>query len=291
MYPGRRDVARDTGNDERAPPSARVPPPSAVNGPSEPSPGRATAERYGPKHARARRAANLDPRATSASPPYPAGTRVRGTAGLLRNCDGAVTRASWDILPRGQMVVRFDDPVVDRYQLIAVLPEEVRPLYKGRSRRSEVGELLARETVLPSSRPATATASGPPFRPRKKVGQDFGRVLGGTGEPDGQHRRDRSVGGSHRHGHHRRDRGAIRCSTGQARTRRPVVSGRCCSCRPHRPELKVERPIADHPPCAAPRSAELRDIADPFRPDHVAAAHDLGSSLLDARRGGSGEAR
>jgi hypothetical protein len=42
--------------------------------------------------------------------------------------DGEVTRSGWRILPEGQMVVRFDDPVVDRYQYIAVLAEEVEPV-------------------------------------------------------------------------------------------------------------------------------------------------------------------
>ena len=83
-----------------------------------------TAERYAPKHARARRAVKLDPKATSDRPGYPVGTRVRGVSGLLANHDGLVTRDHWDILPSGQMVVRFDDPVVDRYQLIAVYPKK-----------------------------------------------------------------------------------------------------------------------------------------------------------------------
>jgi hypothetical protein len=53
---------------------------------------------------------------------------VRGVAGSLRNHDGVVTRSSWSILPHGQMVVHFDDPVVGPYKYIAALPEEVRPL-------------------------------------------------------------------------------------------------------------------------------------------------------------------
>jgi hypothetical protein len=93
------------------------------------STGRTTAERYVPKHGRARQAVNLDPKATSQTPPYPVGTRVRGVAGLLLNHDGVVTRSSWSILPHGQMVVHFDDPVVGPYKYIAALPEEVRPLF------------------------------------------------------------------------------------------------------------------------------------------------------------------
>ena len=84
--------------------------------------------RYREKHVRARQAVGLDPRRTSTLSGYDVGTRVRGRAGALIHRDGVVTRSEWHILPAGQMVVRFDDPVVDRYQLIAVLPDEVEPL-------------------------------------------------------------------------------------------------------------------------------------------------------------------
>ena len=81
------------------------------------------------KHRRFRSELGLDPAEIGRGPALQPGTRVVGIKGGIRNRTGTVYDGATWVLPPGQFIVRFDDPVVSRGgKIVAVVPGEVEPI-------------------------------------------------------------------------------------------------------------------------------------------------------------------